>query len=177
MKKVSIILLSVVIVLSLCFYTNMYFNGGFNEVAISKKDSAVHILQGKWIEGSFLKTSDENAFFALQEQFIEKIGQEKISVFYAINPTKENHETFKVFMGVESTLGQELLSKDFINQKITLKNVVLGYQKATASSQRVHVEMANYAQEKNVQFDKNNVFEQFTKDQFWVEMQLKNKAK
>jgi hypothetical protein len=104
---------------------------------------------------------------------VENIGQEKISVFYAVNPTKENHQTFKVFMGLECGLNSKLVSNDFVIQQIELNNVIKGTQNSTASSQRVHKQLINYCQENKIEAKQDSIFEQFSQKFFLVEMQEK----
>ena len=175
MKKSSLIILAIVLVLAFFFYFNMYKNGTFNEVKIEEKSKAKHFIQGKWLEGSFSVSSEEEAFFEFQRLLIEDLKCEKVSVFYAVNPTKENHNTFKAFMGAPYDSSQTLLSKEFIVYDINLGQVLAGSQICSPGYHRIHRALQDRAEEESKKLSHDSIYEEFTKKNFYVEMKVDNR--
>lgn len=173
MKKTSIIISCVIIVVMALFYGNMYRNGTFNEVEFEEKSNVIHTMQGVWVEGSFLKHPDEDRFFEVQEKLIKTLGQKKISIYYEINPTKDNHQQFKALMGVECDKNEALLVDTFKIVDISFKNVICAKQQVNPSFQRVHGKLMEYGEENNIKTNQNSMFEQFSETEFYAEISVK----
>lgn len=172
MKKSSKIILAVVLVLAAIFYYNMYRNGTFNEVKIEEKDEVTHLLQGRWLEGSFSVSTEEKAFFDFQRVLIEELNCEKVSVYYVVNPTKENHNTFKAFMGIETDSTKPMLSKDFVLYQVKNENVWAGSQKCAPGYQRIHKVLQDKAEEESIRLVEDYIYEEFSESNFYVEMKI-----
>lgn len=177
MKKSSIVIGSILLVIVATFYLNMYFNGTFNEVLIHEKKVSKHILQGKWLEGSFSIKTDEEHFFEFQEYLIETLKKEKVSVFYSLNPTNENHNKYVAFIGFECELNSPLIADSFKILEIELPLVLVGEQKCSPGYQRIHSELQENAEKNHLILAKDSIYEQFSKEYFYVEMKIDKKNK
>ena len=175
MKKSSIIILSVLLVIVGVFYINMYLNGTFNEVKVEEKQSTKHLIQGKWMEGSFSIKTDEEHFFEFQEYLIETLKKEKVCVFYQLNPTNENHNKFHVFIGFESEINAPLAVDSFKIEQIELPKVLSGAQDCSPGYQRIHSKLQEVAENDKITLAKDSIYEEFSKEKFYVEMKMDKK--
>lgn len=156
-------------------------NGSFNEVKITKLTNTVHEMRGVFLEGSFKNEKDRASYDKVERSLIEDYGLEEVSAFYYLNPSEENREAYKVFLGEELKSGLGSLPDSMEKRTFVLKNVIKGMQKASPTFNTVSDKIRTYLEEickkdstHCVTLKQDSIFEQYTRDGIVMEMQLED---
>lgn len=171
MKKSTLFIGIGALIIVALFYWNMHRNGSFNDVLTERKEDVTHDIYGVWVEGSFKQEGEGDQFGTVQKMFIEELKQDKVCVFYEMNPRKENQESFRAFIGTEN---REVLKQVDSLQLISInfKRVISGSQICTPGFQKIHGTLIDLAEKDNLLLRQDSLYEEYSENAVYVEMKL-----
>lgn len=154
------------------FYYVLKSGGALEDAKISRITQVKHLLNGLEVSGSFKNDEDKEKFDALEKALVLDLKQPQLSVYYEQNPTEENRETFKLFLGVEVLDSSVSLADTFEFREIVLNRVVRGTQNCSPQFNSIPAKLDDYADSVGIKLNKNSFFEQYSKEFIAVEMEI-----
>ena len=155
-------------------------NGGFKDANVSIEQGSKHVLRGFYLDGTFKNEADQKAYDKVERSLVEQFKLEKVSAFYYLNPTKENRESYKVFIGEELVNGTPSVLPDTLETRtIELKNVIVGTQECNPSFHTIPDAITDFLETKCeadslscMTTKSDSIFEQYSRDNIKIEMSL-----
>lgn len=154
------------------FYYVLKSGGALEEAKVTQMTQTRHLLNGLEVSGSFKNDQDKQKFDALEKALVLDLKQPQLSVYYDQNPTEENRETFKLFLGVEVADSSVNLVDSFKFREIVLNQVVRGTQNCSPQFNSIPAKLDDYADSLGLKLNRVSFFEQYSKEFIAVEMEV-----
>lgn len=153
--------------------------GGFEEVKLSRLAETRHEIRGFYLEGSFKQEKGKNQYDQTERALIETYALNEVAVFYYLNPTEENREEYKVFLGEELKNGEGSLPDSLEKRTFTLKNVIKGVQKSSPQfntvADKIKTSLEDSCAIETIKCETlllDSIFEKYSREGVTVEMQI-----
>jgi len=152
------------------FYYNLWKQGGFNEIVRTKLPQGSYLIHGVHLKGSYDNENDAELLSTIERKLSEELNQETLSVFYYINPRRDNHNNFDLFMGIEVKDSSVILIDTFQTRKIDLGPSIKGEQNCHPQVNSIPRELQEYADSEEITLKKDSVFEQYSNEHIFMQM-------
>ena len=155
-------------------------NGGYNDPGVELQENVVHRIKGVYLEGSFRNEEDRKEYDKVERRLIEVHGLDEIAIFYYQNPSSENQDTYKVFMGEELGSGVSVLPDTFEIREIKLKHVLVGEQYCNPTFHTIPDAMKEYLEQRCEGSDhvceslqQDSIFEKYNESHITMELEVR----
>ena len=152
------------------FYYNLWKQGGFNEIVRTKIPTSSYLIHGVHLKGSYNTEADEKLLSEVEKKLSQELNQETISVFYYVNPTRENHNAFDLFIGVEVKDYATILVDTFQTREIDFGLSLKGEQQCHPLVNSIPRDLQEYAEKEGLSLKEDSIFEQYTRDHIFMQM-------
>lgn len=169
-NKIWYIFIGIALIGMCFFYYVRWEKGGFSEIIKTKIPQSSYLIHGVHLKGSYNNEADGELVSTIERKLSQELNQETISCFYYVNPTRDNHSAFDLFMGVEVKDATVSLVDTFETRKIDFGLSIKGYQKCDPQFNSIPRDLQEYAEKEGLKLKKDSIFEQYNSDHIFMHM-------
>jgi len=169
-NKVWYTLVALGLIGMLSFYYIRWKKGGFSEITRTKISNSSYLIHGVRVKGSFSNTEDGKLISKIEQELSQELNQDTLSFFYYVNPTRDNHKSFDLFVGVEVKDSTISLVDTFETKRFDLGMSLKAYQKCDPQFNSVSRDLQEYAEKEGVILKPDSIFEQYSKEHIFMQM-------